>query len=115
MGTDRKQILLKKLDNKVCIITGATSGMGKAIAKTFSKEGAKLILSGRNVERGNALAERLPNSIFVAGDVSEPEYNERLVQTAIKNFGQLDLLSLNAGMLGLGNVVSLRKCFGIKL
>ncbi len=97
----------KKLENKVCIITGATSGMGKAIAESFSNEGAKLILSGRNVERGNALAEQLQHAVFVAGDVSEPGYNEKLVQSAIENFGQLDLLSLNAGMLGLGNVVDL--------
>ncbi len=96
-----------KLKDKVCIITGATSGMGKAIAESFSNEGAKLILSGRNVERGNALTERLPFSVFVAGDVSEPAYNEKLVKAAIENFGQLDMLSLNAGMLGLGNVVNL--------
>ena len=96
-----------KLKNKVCIITGATSGMGKAIAESFSNEGAKLILSGRNSERGNALAEKLQHSVFVAGDVSEPAYNETLVKAAIENFGQLDMLSLNAGILGLGNVVDL--------
>lgn len=95
------------LKNKVCIITGATSGMGKAVAECFSNEGIKLILSGRNTERGNALAEKLPNCVFVAGDVSEPAYNEKLVKVAIEKFGQLDLLSLNAGMLGLGNVVDL--------
>lgn len=96
-----------KLKNKVCIVTGATSGMGKAIAESFSREGAKLILSGRNMERGNALADQLEHAIFLAGDVSEPEYNEQLVKTAMENFGQLDMLSLNAGMLGLGNVVNL--------
>lgn len=81
--------------------------MGKAIAESFSNEGANLILSGRNAERGNALAEKLQHSFFVAGDVSEPEYNEELVKAAIDNFGQLDMLSLNAGMLGLGNIVDL--------
>lgn len=96
-----------KLKNKVCIITGATSGMGKAIAESFLNEGAKLILSGRNVERGNALAYKLHDAVFVAGDVGEPAYNEKLVQAAIENFGRLDMLSLNAGMLGLGNVVDL--------
>ncbi len=96
-----------KLKNKVCIITGATSGMGKAIAKSFSNEGAKLILSGRNVDMGNALAEKLPHSVFVAGDVSESVYNEKLVKAAIENFGQLHMLSLNAGMLGLGNIIDL--------
>lgn len=97
----------QKLKNKVCIITGATSGMGKAIAESFSNEGAKLILSGRNTERGNALARALQQAVFVEGDVSETAYNEKLVQSALENFGQLNLLSINAGMLGLGNVIDL--------
>jgi len=96
-----------KLKDKVCIITGATSGMGKAIAETFHKAGAKLVLSGRNEERGNTLAGELSNSIFVAGDVMEPSYNEQLVKKAVKNFGGLDIVSINAGILGLGNVVDL--------
>lgn len=98
---------IKKLENKVCIITGATSGMGKAIAERFSAEGAKLVLSGRNQERGTALSEQLPHSIFVPGDVKETSYNASLVSTAIENFGKLDIVSLNAGILGLGNVVDL--------
>lgn len=99
--------MTKKLKDKVCIITGATSGMGKAIAETFSKAGAKLILSGRNVERGNALAQKLNDAVFIAGDVSESSYNEKLVNSALKNFNRLDVLSINAGILGLGNVVDL--------
>ena len=97
----------QRLKNQVCIITGATSGMGKAIAEAFSKEGAKLILSGRDTERGKALEEQLKDSVFVAGDVCEPAYNKTLVQTALENFGRVDKLSLNAGILGLGNVVDL--------
>ena len=81
--------------------------MGRAIAEIFSNEGAKVVLSGRNVARGNALSKKLRNSIFVAGDVSEPTYNQKLVKTAIEHFGQLDILSLNAGMLGLGSVIDL--------
>lgn len=96
-----------KLDNKVCIVTGATSGMGKAIAQTFHAQGAKLVLSGRNRKRGDALVKELGNSIFLAGDVSDPSYNEKLVKTAIENFGKLEVISINAGILGLGNVVDL--------
>lgn len=96
-----------KLKDKVCIITGATSGMGKAIAETFAKEGAKLILSGRDAERGEALVNQLKGSIFISGDVSQEENNEKLVKAAITNFGKLDILSLNAGVLGLGNVIDL--------
>nr|WP_298792031.1 glucose 1-dehydrogenase [uncultured Allomuricauda sp.] len=98
---------MAKLKDKVCIITGATSGMGKGIAELLHAEGAQLILSGRNQERGDALAQALEGSIFVAGNVSRPDYNEKLVKTAVEQFGKLDALSLNAGILGLGNVVDL--------
>ena len=96
-----------KLKNKVCIVTGATSGMGKAIAKSFYAEGAKIVLSGRSEKKGNALKKELPESVFVPGDVSHIDYNEKLVKTAVDTFGGLDVLSLNAGVLGLGNVVDL--------
>ncbi|WP_127018652.1 SDR family NAD(P)-dependent oxidoreductase [Flagellimonas beolgyonensis] len=96
-----------KLKDKVCIVTGATSGMGKAIAEAFSKEGAQLILSGRNEERGQSLEKQLSNAVFVPGDITDPTYNKQLVDTAINTFGKLDILSLNAGVLGLGNVEEL--------
>lgn len=96
-----------KLTNKVCLVTGATSGMGKAIAQRFSKEGAKLVLAGRNKERGNQLAKELNDSIFLEGDVCDPNYNEQLIQKTIDVFGKLDIVSINAGILGLGNIVDL--------
>jgi len=96
-----------KLKDKVCIVTGATSGMGKAIAEGLSSEGAKLVLSGRNQESGKALEDSLDNSVFVPGDVTDPSYNKRLVDSAMETFGKLDILSLNAGILGIGNVENL--------
>ncbi len=96
-----------KLKDKVCIITGATGGMGRAISETFAASGAQLILSGRNKEKGSALEKKLKNSVFIQGDVSTAQHNKELVQAAISNFGRLDILSINAGVLGLGNVVDL--------
>lgn len=96
-----------KLKNKVCIVTGATSGMGKAIAERFSEEGALLILSGRDIERGEKLAKKLKHSIFVAGDISKSASNKKLVEAALSQFGKIDILSLNAGTLGLGKVTKL--------
>ena len=81
--------------------------MGKAIARAFYEEGGKLILSGRNEERGQTLEEELPGSVFVPGDVGNVEDNKKLVDKALSTFGRLDVLSLNAGMLGLGSVVDL--------
>lgn len=100
-----------KLANQVALITGATSGMGRAIAELFAREGASLLLSGRDANRGAALVEFLkpinPNVHFAAADVSRPEENERLVREALERFGKIDLLSLNAGILGLGPVTDL--------
>ena len=95
----------QKLKDSVCIVTGATSGMGKAIATTLHSEGAKLVLSGQNAQRGHALREVLSDSVFVAGDVSDADYNKKLVETAIDTFGKLNILILSAGRLGLGSVL----------
>ncbi|GLU43618.1 SDR family NAD(P)-dependent oxidoreductase [Allomuricauda sp. NBRC 101325] len=96
-----------KLEGKVCIVTGATSGMGKAIAQSLAAEGAQLVLSGRNQERGTALEEMLDKAVFLPGNITDPSYNKKLVDTAIEVYGKLDILSLNAGILGLGNVEEL--------
>ena len=99
---------MQKLENKVAIITGATSGMGKAIAQTFVTNGAKVILSGRDEERGKALEKELgEHAIFMAGDVRNSAYNEQLVNSAIEHFGRLDILAMNAGVLGIGSVTEL--------
>lgn len=100
-----------KLHQKTFIITGATSGMGRAIALDFAKEGANLVLSGRDESKGKNLSEEIKKSggkaEFLAGDVGEMDYNKQLVELAIKSFGQLDGLVTNAGMLGLGSVTEL--------
>lgn len=100
-----------KLTNRTIIVTGATSGMGRAIAEAFSREGAALLLTGRDASRGNALLETLkpdnPEVHFVRADVSKPGENMRLVHEALQRFGKIDMLSLNAGMLGLGSVTEL--------
>ncbi len=97
-----------KLQNKTFIVTGATSGMGKAIAIGFAKEGANLILGGRNEKAGKELTEEIGNNAhFLPGDVAELSYNQQLVEFAIDRFGQLDGVSTNAGTLGLGSITNL--------
>ncbi|WP_113922514.1 SDR family NAD(P)-dependent oxidoreductase [Cognataquiflexum aquatile] len=100
-----------KFHQKTFIITGATSGMGRALALDFAKEGANLVLSGRDESKGKILSEGIEENggkaEFLAGDVGEKDYNKQLVELAIKSFGQLDGLVANAGMLGLGSVTEL--------
>ncbi len=92
------------LENKVAIITGASSGIGKATAKLFAKEGAKLVLSAR---RG-ALLDDLVKTIqaengiatALAGDIIDEAYAKALVDLAVREFGGLDIGFNNAGTLG---------------
>ncbi|MDF2158374.1 glucose 1-dehydrogenase [Algoriphagus sp. CAU 1675] len=100
-----------RLEGKTAIITGATSGMGKATAERFSREGASLILSGRNKERGEELEKSIRaeggKAVFIPGDVGLVEVNEALVKGAIQHFGSLDIIVTNAGNLGLGSVTDI--------
>lgn len=100
-----------KLKDKSIIVTGATSGMGMAMAEAFVREGANVILSGRDPERGLALEKELnltgKKAVFVAGDISKPQANEQLVKEAIRNFGKLDIIVTNAGNLGIGSVTDI--------
>ncbi len=98
-----------KLKGKVFIITGATSGMGKAIAHQFALEGAHLIINGRDLSRGKQVVEEmqsLPGNIviFHPGDVSDPKLNQEMINLAIREFGKIDGIVCNAGRLGLGKV-----------
>jgi len=90
---------MKKLENKVAVITGANSGIGLATAKLYLKEGAKVILSGRRQEALDEVAQNLEgNFITVKADVSSPEDNKRLIEEATKTYGKIDVLFLNAGV-----------------
>lgn len=101
-----------KLKDKVFIITGATSGMGKGIALKFAEEGASMILNGRDRERGEAVADEIKSKggkvEFLSGDVGEESTNQKLVQKAIDRFGKLDGVVTNAGTLGLGKITEIK-------
>lgn len=102
---------MQKLNERVFIITGATRGMGAGIARNFAKHGARLILSGRNQERGTELQNEInaqgTEALFLPGDVTNPEYNESLVTGAVNHFGALNGVVTSAGMLGLDPVTEL--------
>ena len=87
----------QRLASKTALITGATSGIGLAIAERFAEEGARLLLTGRNQAAGEKLAQRLMAD-FVAGDVTDPGSADLLVGQAVSRFGRLDILVNNAGI-----------------
>lgn len=99
------------LTNRVIIVTGATSGMGKAMSILFATENANLILNGRNEEKGSQLLKVLkkinPEVHMMYGNIGSPKTNENLVELALEKYGKLDTIVANAGILGLGDVISL--------
>lgn len=90
---------MKKLQNKVAIITGANSGIGLATAKLYLQEGAKVVLSGRRQEALDEVAATLDGDfITVKADVSIAADNKRLIEEATNKYGKIDILFLNAGI-----------------
>jgi len=87
-----------RLDGKVMLVTGATSGIGAAIALEAAKEGAKLFLTGRSAERGEAIRRQCKDAAFHAADIVQKGVAETLVDLAVKQFGRLDILVNNAGI-----------------
>lgn len=92
-----------KLKGKNVVVTGASSGMGKAIVERFAKEGANIIAVARRKERLEALAEGLKDCegkvIPFVGDVSKEQTLNDAIDLAVKEFGRLDVLVNNAGIM----------------
>lgn len=90
-----------RLDGKVAIVTGGTSGIGAHTVKTFVAEGARVVIAGRSVEKGENLAETLGEAaIFIKTDVAKEVDIETLVARTVGHFGGLDCLFNNAGIPG---------------
>lgn len=92
-----------RLKGKSIVVTGASSGMGKEIVRRFVMEGANVIAVARRKERLEELAESLKDQpgkvIPFPGDVSKQEDNEAAIDAAVKEFGRLDVLVNNAGIM----------------
>ncbi len=97
---------MNRVKDKVCIVTGAASGMGRADAKMLAAEGAKVVLTDLNEKDGQAAAAEIgDNALFIKHDVSSEADWEKVVATAVSHFGGLDVLVNNAGMMTMGSVV----------
>ena len=90
-----------KLENKVAIITGATGGIGAAMAEAFAKEGAKIVVVGTNEERGNKSVEAVKaagsDAFFRKTDLTSVNNLQGLVDDAVDKYGRIDILVNNAG------------------
>jgi NADP-dependent 3-hydroxy acid dehydrogenase YdfG len=93
------------MKNKVAVITGASSGIGKATALRLAKEGLKVVLCARSVDELNELKERIESNggeaIVVKTDVTKPEDFENVVSKTNEAFGNIDVLINNAGLMPL--------------
>ncbi|CAM4216973.1 SDR family NAD(P)-dependent oxidoreductase [Roseateles saccharophilus] len=99
----------KQFENQVVLVTGATAGIGRATALAFSREGARLVISGRNVEAGRRLQQELKalgaEAEFVPADVSQEDQLVHLLEHCLKRFGRLDIAVNSAGIEGQGGSI----------
>ncbi|MEA2286669.1 MAG: hypothetical protein QOJ21_2712 [Solirubrobacteraceae bacterium] len=85
-----------ELRDKVCVVTGASSGIGLETARRLSAEGASVLMIARDAERLEAAAQEI-GAEWVAADVTDPEADERIVATCAEQMGGIDVLVNNAG------------------
>ncbi|MBT2698941.1 SDR family oxidoreductase [Bacillus sp. ISL-40] len=92
-----------RLQNKVAVVTGAASGMGKAIAILYAKEGAKVVVSDINIDAATITVDEIKSNggeaIAVMANVLKEEDIQNLINTAVNTFGTLDILVNNAGVM----------------
>ena len=87
-----------RLDDKVVIVTGASSGLGERFARVADAAGAKLVLSARREERLQSLAGELTNALVVSADFSSDDAPPAVVEAALDHFGAIDVVVNNAGI-----------------
>src|ERR1700721_2734243 len=97
----RREIM--RFQDKIAIVTGGGSGMGKEVATRFVAEGGSVVINGRNAPKAEAAAREIDptgtRAVVYTGDVSLPATGDALVKTAVDRFGRLDVLFTNAALL----------------
>jgi 3alpha(or 20beta)-hydroxysteroid dehydrogenase len=108
-GIEKNEDHMSRLAGKIAIVTGAAQGMGEAHARRFVAEGAKVVLTDINAERGEKIAAELgENAHFIEHDVTSSADWRRVVEETEATFGPVTVLVNNAGVLGpIANVVDI--------
>jgi len=86
-----------KINNKIVIVTGASGGIGLAVAKVLAEKGAEVVLAARSSDKLKELEKEIPNSYAVPTDMRNIEDVKNLIQSTVKKFGRVDILINNAG------------------
>ena len=87
-----------RLESRVALITGGASGLGRAVARAFVAEGARVVLFDRDASALTDVAAEIGNAEIVSGDVRDPDANQAAVDAAVARFGGVDVLVGNAGI-----------------
>ena len=99
---------MNRLKDKVAVVTGSSSGIGKAIALRFGQEGAKVVVAARRLDLCRQTADQIINAGGAAWamqtDVVDPQQVDRLIDETVKRYGQLDILVNNAGIIAGGRL-----------
>lgn len=92
------------LEGKVAVVTGASSGIGVAVARELDRAGMKLVITARREQRLQQLASELTDSVWVAGNIADEGLPEHLLETSLAQFNRCDVLVNNAGLITTGTI-----------
>lgn len=96
---------MQRVEGKVCIITGAASGVGREDALLLAREGAKVVLTDLNEEAGRQVAAEIgDNALFIRQDIASEADWQNVIKLCLERFGRLDVLINNAAILALGSI-----------
>jgi len=97
-----------RLQDRVAVVTGSNAGMGEGMARLFAAEGGRLVISGRDEKKGQAVVDSIVKSggtaVFQRADVSVEADCRALIESAVKHYGQIDVLVNNVGLSTRGNI-----------